>query len=459
MKIQHTCLTAIFALLATISVTRGEIVLVEETQIDIPSDVFDVQHWVDENSWGCAFASGDTITYLAQIPGIPLTLIFGDSIEFLKLRLVKFDAESDDVGILAWWTNDQALYGEDHWHYVGIIDLSSGQITEAQYVGYDDNGGWWWHDTVVSSLISWPPPPAPTQWVVWGSYLQDVIWEMHRHDQWMGGNTRAGNVVDRGFVAFSEAGYGYYVQPYVDFESLSMVTSGYFDSFCFGDECSGNYSHYRAGMTTTDGGGHLFCDSTVDCHSGFCRAVSLWNGERYVVTADGELFDAETFALIWSGNFESNSSGLLTARLDGSFDDRILMWNSSSHVFSVYRALPFHFLGTTSAVIGNFESVLKSETRLDRIVTYDGTTVRICRPEYDIAIPRRPTQLTIISTGNSMLELRWPPLSGAIAYRIYGSFLYDSEPGLIAEVPATTSSAMVPASSERSFFTVSAVYP
>ncbi len=456
MMIQHTCLTAIFALLATISVTRGEIVLVEETQINIPTAVFDVQHWVDEDSWGYAFASADTIAYLPSVPGIAQTIALGDSVEILKLKLIRLGPGIDNLGILAWWRSDVAPYG-NHWHYVGIVHLASGTISGGYDVGYDLDIGWWRVTTGVISLVAWPPPPAVARWAVSGSRVLDVIWEMQRHEQFMTGGGRTSNIVDGVLVPQSEGATGYFVQPFADFESLRIVSSGYYDNFCYSSNCSFHY--FRAEMCTTPGGLYSFCNSDPYCHSGFCRAVSLWNGERYVVTADGELFDAETFELIWSGNFESNSSGLLTARLDGSFDDRILMWNSSSHVFSVHRALPFHFLGTTSAVIGNFVDVLKSETRHDRIVTYDGTTVRIYRPEYDIAIPRRPTQLTIIATGNSMLELRWPPLSGAIAYRIYGSFLYDSEPGLIAEVPATTSSAMVPASSERSFFTVSAVYP
>jgi len=143
-------------------------------EFDLPENVslWDVQHWMDEESFGYAYIRNDTVYYVPRI---------GDSLQHFVIPQSLFDstgwsgptyqamhihrlAERPDAPILSlsaevsdWEWSDHLFYG-----FLLIYDLAAQELLyyNYDYSGhYSDSDGWNWHGESLW-IESWPPPPA-----------------------------------------------------------------------------------------------------------------------------------------------------------------------------------------------------------------------------------------------------------------------------------------------------------
>ncbi len=441
--------------------------MVVDAVINAPSSVTDVQNWADNSSYGYAYKLANNIIWTEGFGDSLHTYALSDSVEGLQfVRLIRLQGNPPRPGLVA------IVQGPSHdapdnmpgvdWYYnwyAVLIDLQTGEAVGSQAVGH-----WWeWYGDYyeylqLDDVVVWPPPPAVTRWIVFGA-TEAWVYDLMSGHAWWWRSSRILHIAPSGLESTFGA-YGSYPHPFANPDTLRIVAGGVDGESCWGPypPCEDNFTGY---ISTTEGGREILCESLFSCPSYSAWPVDLWQDARLVVTPAGGLYDATSFETRWQEQFDVGPDDIFTARVDESFSDRIFLATSTPGVWSVYSALPFAFLGNTTPLSGFVKYILRSSAHLDRIVTRSGSQYTVWRPADDPPIPQQPARVTLRPIPNSnLLHLTWTGGSpSACAYRVYGSFTFDGNPTLIAEVPATSLSYVVPASSERSFFWVRAVYP
>ncbi len=451
-----SCVLCAVLLLPCAHGALADIQLVVEESLSIPYLVFDVQHWEDEESYGFAYAHENVIWYATRSTEELDSIVLSDTVAIHGIKLMVLDNPLQRLGVLVWWSAPTGPVPNERTHKLGIVDLASAAVLDRRTLAFTEWGPYWGIIYSVEDMICWPPPPATTRWVAVGGLRIDSWEEMHCRQHSRYGGAQLYRIDDGQFDSNPISMSGYWIRPFAQFGELNVVTSGFENSSRYGSDCPPWHEWSRSYLHTTHGSSITLCDTTSywACDDAFACAVGEYGGNTFAATVTGTLFDAATLDTVWSGNFTVSRYNLFAARLDSSFDDRILI--RSGDYFNIYSSVPFEYLGRTSSIPDSIHYVLRSEGRLDRFVTRSGGMVRIYRPNPDYSVPRIPVAVTMRALGNTV-RLRWQLAVGAISYRIYGGEELPDE--FLVEVTAPANSITFPVPHDRYFFALTAVYP
>jgi hypothetical protein len=438
---------------------RAEMPLYEVASFSIPDrEIWDVQHWTDEESYGWATIDRDTVEYVFQIGQAPQRFVIPDSIfdRFVnyswpgheRINLCKSVLAGDDPCLLILSGVEQGSRQTDYnaRHVLHLWNLVTRQLLMIQ----DFGGDWGWtynsstfadYSSVLGAFALWPPPPLPMEYVLFGKQLSGSHYRMGgSHWTDVAGTTYLLSLFDS---TLTSVGGSQTVLPFRDFTTLraglagrsSWVEEGpWVTTFSLGDTNNVRqfgFGDLLAAQADGDGTRRLILG---DLHS-----------RDYIALRDSD------FTEVWRNDAMLRPSFAFGYGESG-VPELIFSYSWQLSRCFVYDPDDGLILDNTSRIEGEPQCVLRQPDRPDELLTFTENEHRI-RIYRSTPSALGPTGLTChYSAASATLTLCWELGQLADSVRIYGLERLGLPEMLIATVPATQHSVELPATTPRRFF-------
>jgi hypothetical protein len=457
---------------------QAEIQMILKQSLFIPPcQSWDVQHWMDEDSYGYAYLSRDTVYWAARIgddlgfyvlppdsvyfqfpPGrYDYQYVSQKSVKLLHLLLSPNNPCALVSGELAYGYDDEFAPLSCSKHIFTAINLSENDILSlAAIVGsassfYPQD---WEENTRLYSFVLWPPPPQYSTSIMFIRGTEGYETAMGGYSRYWGeGHVFYSDLTNGIFNPFRVCN-GTTIQHFMDSASQQAVIFYY------------TYQHeYDSGEPPPDDDVYterreikLFGPSTSDTTTHIIPLRSVLaqcdqsETRRLIVNFGGSTcaLNPISFDTLW---FVSQHIADEIARFKNSPDERILRRNGAA--FDVYSASDGSFLDRTSALTGALQYIIRHPNRESDFVTLENATrtVRI----YTTALA--PKDLTCYySSDNHAVQLRWQGVEGATRYFVYTSAFADGPYQLVETIPAGTTTYTPVMDRDLRFYQVSAEF-
>jgi hypothetical protein len=452
----------LIAILALVVVpVRATIPLVEELSLQLPPcTAWDVQHWMDTNTFGYAYLRADTVYWAAHVGDTEQAFVIPDSFynphgEFGSpthewIRILRHPRAGDRPCILltsSAWT----VYAPDDYYFVSLYDiLANTNLGVQQFLKWTTDYNLQ-RRCEIRDLTLWPPPPTTATRFLFSHYvIDDYDWNVgHRGLDEYGSimqsdltrDTFALQTVCSGtsakvFAAVSNHRFAimdYHYWEYQDYYGTTARWSRIVKSFYPPAQISdiNSDSIYYALWAQTDGNGmqRIIVDYGI-----------WWRSSTIAINPD----NGDT---LWRTN---QIIGGDVARIAGSADERILHGNA------VYDAANGAYLDNMGSMLGSLKYIIRQPNSNSDFVTYEDAsrTVRVYT-----SLPPVPNRVTCsFAPETGMLRLRWQATPRAVRYWIYASSAADGQYWPIDHVDVGATSYDISPASPHRFFQVTAEY-
>lgn len=408
--------------------------LVAEFELPENATAWDVQHWMDDSTFGWAAVRNDSVIYAARL-GDPVQAVsidesYLDSIghdfppEYIRVVLINTD-ESEflpSVVVVAHVENrDSSEYEDYDYDYYILLDLLTGSATPLfRHETHFDNDWLFTYFRTLDKVSVWPPLPAQTESVRGTYYQHDIYWSpYHITDDylffdWSYGNgsfryrTNAGS-----YDFFSDADGGLV---------LGLVEEREGSTNCYRDLVIRNAATVGAPLssqTTCTSSWNCFDEDPRVCRPSTVCAVRTRDGERRIVM-DGTVYRASDFSE--AGELPDTHLPVFSLRVSG-FDEELLWSHPTSNSLRAW-SLDLSFEDTTANYSPGWFRVLKHSDGFGEFVVRHSLSdsVRIQRP----SIPS--PQLSIaVDYDASLVVLRWTPFGFSSSYLVCRSQFPDGD--------------------------------
>jgi hypothetical protein len=394
---------------------------------------WDVQHWADDSTYGWAYVANDSIYYAVHAGDAPTAwrneaLFTGYNNEqhsvdrtLLGVRLIRLSAPDSALGLIV--LGDVCTYGgneeRDRDWVAGFFNLETNSMIGRWQGNALSVGSYCGSTTGIIQAMALPAPPNAAQEIC---VVTNRSESCSGFGSWTSANTFA---LLNGRLWANEVGYTYtyqvsHVEPFIDSDSCRIVYSMK-STECYGSERDGWYecdTDCRMGTANLNAQ-TMHQDSQFWCHR--YTAQGDGSGARRIIFHGHSGFtalDAQSFDTLWH-QWAIPGDSLITARLFGSPDERLMVYYPSGRFYAVYSAFDGDSLGVTSSLEGRPSYTIKSFNRSAEFVTYDRETglVRVYR-----TAPGGLSGLTLYGSQDGLsVQLRWPAVVGAVAYTVYAS--------------------------------------
>ena len=433
---------ALFVFLLIASSVRAEYSLGKVAEFQLPvNDCWDVQHWLDNDSYGWVTARGNQISYCLDINNpevvtfeyipelVPEYSEYNHHMDGHKQVRICGSVEGNPLPILV-GTQVSFFSGEETiLNFSRLNVLSQEQILPSfnyilVYLWYSDCS----NNISINDSYVWPPPPLMSNWfVVHGTYRKEcdglgTDWIIDNSIGSVYSLDESNTVYNLGFTGGSE--------PFAVFDSLIIAGEGHYKEYddMYGwHACHQTSRRYRTYFHSESVDSDTVCDENIDYEGINCPpwwegwaicGNPVWpvaqvdaDGDRHVIDRAGDcyLITDNDYVLQWS-NPELDGTYKYSATMDDSPDERLLV-DRYDH-FDVYDASDGTLLGAMSNLQGCYKFVMKQPDRASEFVAIDSRrVVRIYKPSIGLT-------LHVLPNSNS-LRLNWHPVAGAASYTVW----------------------------------------
>jgi hypothetical protein len=458
---------AAIALLVAIMIPNGvpafaTIPLILDHTIQLPpGGGWDLQHIVDDTSFGWARLIADSLMFKRQesdtVTRIAVPHCDPDpaysNVQNLRVRLLKTHLNEGHLFAVIY---SRTVYrnnveGESTHNVLGLLDLETGECVDTVIFsgGYSsDNGSsvHTWLNSTINQIHIWPPLPRVSThlfYTVHTTIEQDVPTE----------GTYSGVSATAAVVELNAAGTVMPLGPFREMQlfyrsAAPMFVANGSDSYTHNPDYLIS-SHCWIGTYNTPNG--ITTDSTLGCHS--VAAQQDADGTLRMIYC-GAALNPSNRTVLWT-NPDMLSGNLYSARFYDSPDERIVV--STGQTIAVYDASDGASLDRSTVYSGILQTVLKSENRPSEFLTFDSnlSIVRI----YTAAPPAARGVTIAYSPERRVIRLNWNAAPEATGHRVYAM---DRPSGgnlqLLAVLPAGTLSYDVLPDANVKFFYVTDDY-
>ncbi|RQW00270.1 hypothetical protein EH220_00460, partial [bacterium] len=408
---------AVFLLFA--SFVHAEYPLGKVVEFQLPvNDCWDVQHWLDSDSYGWVTANGTEISYCLDIAN-PEIVTF----EFTPMFCVGYEGIeeyiTEHIYLRIWGSIEESLHqllvateAIDP-NYFALVNFSRLNIDTQQQefpvvdciiIASECSGGHYcfsWGD--INELYVWPPPPLSAGWLIVNLAChrdfegQDDLYE---HSEQAGGVIKSLSDTNLYYQRWAMESS----DPFAVYDSLILAGEGHYNFWDCWDHSYGSegleisrlsryYLHADSLYTT------ITCDTDTSFEGWACDPVRHLcgypsrpaaqvdaDGTRRMINRTGDCYAVVGNDYVWQwSNPELEGTSKYTATMSDSPDERLLV--SRGNHFDVYDAADGTLLGTTSNWQGTFKYVLKQPNRASEFLTIDNNrVVRIYKPTIGLTL-------------------------------------------------------------------------
>jgi hypothetical protein len=440
---------------------QATIPLVLKQTIQLPSGgPWDVQHVMNDTTYGWACVSGNDISYklseqhTVRHCTVP-TRVFGQYSQYRtdqSLRFMKMNTANEHLCVLLFTRMptrlDPMYYSDD----VGFcyLDLETAAVLDTLIRAGSG------HEELFSHYSSWrsdyyefaPWPPLPdtstSLYYCGNSSLEGYNPGGQYYGSWSG---FCNKVTFADSMHETHLGPWNNVQPFRPWGEPDFALSG----------SSGDWRQSDMGPREGVGycyvgriaGSNVMRDTLQDCQTAVAQMDE--DGTRRLIYGNFAL-DPATFTTLWQRELPSGRT--YSARLPGNHDERILV--EDDHLFRVYNAADGSFIDWTSVFWGDSVMIRKRQDGPSEILVYDRAH-NLVRVYETVLPPARGLTISYIPETRT-IRLRWPRVEAASGYNICAFTSATGIYALLAHVPATTLIYDVPLTAHAQFFYVTDVY-
>jgi hypothetical protein len=445
-------LLLIAILTLTVLPARATIPLVLEQTLQLPPCTsWDVQHWMDTNTFGYAYLRADTVYWAARVGDAEQAFEIPDSVydpnmyenpDHIGVRVMRHSSTNGEPCVLV--TSSAARHDPDWTYFVAAFDVMTYQLLRRSELPalHNEYGGA--DEYVLRDLTLWPPPP------LFSTYLLVVWWDNYYYDRT--GHTWSGERGQVWNLPLSSSANREYICDGATIKPFANVNLPRFIVYNFlWDNDQSHFYPYDIVHTERHELRTLFGTTTlVDTNLNTVWTQTDGDGTQRLIVdyRDGtRALNPDTYDTLW---YVPVHIGGEVARLAGSVDERIL------HGQSVYDASNGAYLDNIGSMLGSLKNIIRLPDRNSEFVTYEDAsrTVRVYT-----SLPPAPNGITcafIPETG--ILRLHWQATPGAVRYWIYVSSTADGQYWPLDHVDASATSYDISPASPQRFFQVRAEY-
>ena len=380
--------------------------LVQTIQLP-PNVAWDVQHWMNDSTYGWACVQGDSVYYRLNLDDSTSAALVnveeGGGCEYGAHRVLIFRSpthmDEPTVGVMVRKICQPSILEYD---LFAKLLLPTGETfgPVLEYLGNFEGGCI--RSGYFVSLFPWPPPPDTAQGIFHTRVTYRDCSEGAGDDlyDWSGG----GSVISSGNAGqISDIGNVYFGSMFARFDQAIGAFTGRYEAHLSERPCMPpyecdwywSYTTYRRVQLGFAEDSILHCniEPTLQpfpvCPLLGVAAQIDGSGTERVFLGNGECRDPVTFDLLWE-NPSAVGWPVYAVRLFDSENERILVWVNGNY-FNVFDASDGTMLGTTTTILGTPQYLLKQENAISEIVTYETETrtVRIYMSVLD-TLPQCP---------------------------------------------------------------------
>lgn len=397
--------------------------LVAEFQLPDSTVDWDVQHWMDDSTFGWVAVRHDSIFFATELGGQVLTQpVLTDGIcdgTVFPTHDIAICCVASDPPIQTVITMNRVMDGcieIGQFDRFAVHDLTHGVLL-GNYLDVDserEDGAWGYVSEAHQGLMIVPAPPVISAEMI---LVRSGEYDNPHHDPmhtWFGASRVASfpALPYAQFIGDNVRHVSNYLSPNSNESAMSssyaMIQDWYSDCDS-GEDCDTAWSVASLSFRGRDFPSAEICNdlqSEYSCRASPITALRGLQGARYVLLNNsGELYDAATGILVWQNN--SCAGAAFAVKLPGIPVDLIAI--------QIDERIDLHRLSDGALVeftspLGVIHHTLTSADGSSELVTTDGSIYRF--PELTI-------QTTIVySSLAESLQLIWNSLPGAVSYEV-----------------------------------------
>lgn len=439
---------------------RAEIPLDLVAEIQLPDSTvdWDVQHWMDDSTFGWVATRGDSIVFSVDGLSAQSSLFeysYPNDLDWLfeNVRIVKLYELNNQPAVMAVLKDVDSL-GFSYWRWAVVFELGNDTLLR-------DWGRWetgiYSEDAHFDDLLSlqvFPRLPLESRFVAWvgtrswhtdGSFYdtnglkgKTWVWRIHDTDTLI----PIGN--DCNSVSFFES------------PPLHALTNSFYQTRLHDQDWFYHSATSALRYVSTAGVDTLRqCISFPDdyCPHPSVLAQTESDGTEQAIVSDGSCYRVSDGSLAWQ--LEDELENYFVGRIVPHGSQEVFVLNGAR--FNVLDASTGTLYDSTATLLGTPRYFLQSADGIAEIVTYqqNNRTVRVYRPDIDPIT----ASIVYLPTTNS-IRLRWTPIPGAASYRICRSNQTGDEvcADMYYVIGGTSLTLPVSPTREQSFYSVRAVF-
>ena len=423
----------LFALILFLPLSARAVIPLETVaEFELPEDAvaWDVQHWMDDSTYGWAALRNDSVFYVTRMSETVQSVAIGESYLDSVTRdgppdytqILILGGATPSVIVVANISDHNASQWEDYeYDYFLVLDLESGETSISFRITTFIDPDWLWTDwRYFVKMSAWPPPPMVTQSLRTLYAQHGVYWSpYHTTDDGQFGEY---SMVDGHSLLQTHAtDYDFFPGPDSRLALVNVETRQ-------GSSSSGFHVDLRRTLSSADSlfsrrlcyGGELDENGDpISCPRSWIFAATNSENERRMVYSNLQ-FDATDISVVsqlnedYSPEFAFNVEGISGTLLGRRMPDSTLrIWN-----------LETTFEDTTTSCGAPDVRIVKDVDGIGTIVAYSNysDSVRVFRPVVgprELILSYNPTV--------ELLVLRWHSLPGASSYIVYRSQCPDGD--------------------------------
>lgn len=390
-------------------------------EFELPENVtaWDVQHWMDDSTFGWAAVRNDTVFYVLRmgeaVQAVSIEESYLDSItrdgppDYTQVLIL--GGQSPRVIVVANILDHNASQWEDYeYDYYLVIDLESGEsnISFRRTTYLDPDWLWteWWY---FSKMSAWPPPPLATQSVRTLYAHHGIYWSpYHTTDD---GQFGENSIVDGHTLLQTHAtDYDFFVGEGAGVALVNIEnrygSSGYYRDVTTRRKLTAEDSLLSIGICTSHWTNED--ENPIICPNSSVHGITSRTGERYVIFAS-QIFEATTLSLV--SEFPPGYVPSFAFGCNGMRED--LLWDIQSGNRLRAWATDFSFEDTTTSYNATNLKLLRNRDGNGELIAFsnDNDSIRVLKPSLvvkELVISSYPDEESI--------GLNWRSFPSATSY-------------------------------------------